>query len=152
MSVLENAIKAILQADTGVLVPLITGAIVTYDETGRNGIGLDSTPTLFTANGFLKPTVLIKERTDSDRGGLRDRVAKVYSNAAAIEIWYVQDGDAGYTTLETARNRVEVLLKDNAFPNVGTLKQAGNLSDIPDSSLDNAAQLRSDYTVVRVKG
>lgn len=155
MSASADAIKALLLADTVVLNPptnkLIDGGVVTWQETGRNGVSPTSTPDLF-ENGYLKTVIVIKDDGESAFGGVRDRGAKALSTRLRIQIWFLQDGDDGYEELDTARRRVYDLLHETILAGIGTVKWIGELEPPPDSSLENAAVLRSDYAVFRVRG
>ena len=151
MTLIETSVKTFLAADS-TLVGLIAAAnIVTFDETKRNGIGILSTPTLFT-DGVLEPVLMIREETEGWFGGIRDSGAKVRSTGTRICCYFLVDGDVGYTNLETARDRVVALLADQIINTVGGFKWAGNLKPPRDSSLDNAAQLRTDFQVARLRG
>ncbi len=155
MSASADAIKALLLADSTVLfaspTPLIDGGVVTWQETGRNGISPTSTPDLY-EEGYLQTSIVVKDDGESPFGGIRDRGTKMLSSRVRIQIWFVQDGDDGYDELDTARRRVYDLLHETILSGIGTVKWIGEMEPPPDSSLENAAVLRSDYAVIRVRG
>lgn len=147
MSDIEAGIKNFLSADS-TLMGYLDGGILTFDETGRNGIGLESTPGVY-ENGYLKTCLIVREVNETPRGGIRD--SKVKSTNAQVQLWFMDDGDAGYGVIGQARDRAWQLLDDQLISNIGFTKWVGNLDNIRDSYLQNAAGLRSDYALIRVR-
>lgn len=150
MSALEDALLTFLSTDAP-LMALLDGGLITFDQTKRNGIGLQDTPQLFNDFGFLKACLEIKETPDRPWGGIRDRTAKAKSTMTPVELWFLQDGDAGYVTLEAAKDRVRFLLDDVIIPGVGTAAWIPGGLRTKDSSLDNASVVRDDYGIVRLR-
>ncbi len=148
MTAIETGIKTFLAADA-TLMAILDGGIVTFDETGRNGIGPQSTPSLYDADLVLQTVLVVREVTEAPRGGIRD--SKVKSTSAPVQLWFMDDGDTGYGDINTARERVFTLLDDELIVNLGFTKWVANLDNIRDSSLQNAAGLRSDYVLIRVR-
>lgn len=144
---LEADVKAKLAADVGMgkIATLLTGGIYTFDDTGREGISTRTTPGAF-ANGLLKPCVVVKCRAQIYDGGPRD--VGLASYRAVVELWFYDDGDTGYTTIEAAQARAFVIL-DN-YP-IGThsyvVRWLSNTIKDRDPELGNAAMLRTDYEV-----
>ncbi len=144
-----SAFKSVMTSDAGAggANTLLTGGIYTFDETGRLGVNRDSTPSAFDgASGLLKPCCVVKDRAQIPDGGVNDDGTQATSYAQIVELWFYNDGDAGYTVIEQAVDRVYTLFhgKKVSFAQV---HWAGNVNDQRDRDLDYAALSRSDFEV-----
>jgi hypothetical protein len=146
---IADDIKAVLVADTGAggVNTLLTGGIYTYEDTGRLGINRDSASSAFdSTTGLLKPCCVVKERSQIGDSGIRD--VAVASYREVVELWFYNDGNATYDTLESARDRAFLLL-DGLM--IGGDKRVplwmGNVLKDRDGALNNAVMLRADYDV-----
>lgn len=149
---LVDDIASALEADSGAggVATLLTGGVYTYGETGRLGINRDSTPTAFDGTtGLLKPCCVVKQRGQNLDNGITDDGAQHISYRQVVELWFYADGDNGFSTITSARDRAFTVLHGKM---IGTGKAitrwAGNpIEDARDSELDYAAMLRADYDV-----
>jgi hypothetical protein len=147
---IEEAIRDFLLDDL-VLTGILTGGIVTFDETGRNGIGVESTPTLFDG-AYLKPCAMVKLRSMSARNDLRDVGENIQAASGVVEIWFYDDGDNGYEDILDAQGVVYSILPRQRISGAGWLRWTNDIQNIRDSSLEGASALRSDYRLVNIKG
>jgi hypothetical protein len=112
MSTVLATAKAILEADTGTLVPLATGGIWDWDETGRMGINRSNTLTAaaFDATSrIIKPCLLLKLASSTPFGDVADDSAKVVSVREVLEVWGYQH--TGYSTIKSMLDRAYTLLQ-----------------------------------------
>jgi hypothetical protein len=145
-------IKAVLVADTGAggVATLCTGGIFTYAQTGRNGITRVMSSAPFDATtGLLKPCCLVKGREEVPDGGMDDDQTQEVSYRQVVELWFYDDGDRAYTTIESARTRAKVLLHGQMIGSSKFIPHwAGNiLTQQRDEALDNALMIRSDFAI-----
>ena len=145
-------IKTVLVADTGAggVATLCTGGIFTYAQTGRNGITrLMASAPYDGTTGLLKPCCLVKGREMVPDGGIDDDITQDVSYRQVVELWFYDDGDNAYTTIESARSRAKVLLHGKM---IGTSKFIPHwvgeiLTQQRDEALENALMIRSDYAI-----
>jgi hypothetical protein len=145
-------IKTVLVADNGAggVFTLLTGGILTYAETGRNGISrLIANSPYNSTTGILRPCCLVKGRDETADGWIDDDVTQVVSYRQVVELWFYDDGDAAYTILEAARTRAKVLLHGQMIGSTKFIPHwAGNiLNQQRDEALENALLIRADYAV-----
>lgn len=149
MTIVDNVVTA-LEADSGVggVATLLTGGIYTYSETGRLGIDRDATPSAFNATtGLIKPCCVVKSRGLNPDNGVQDDATQNISGRQVIELWFYADGDAGFGTLFSARDRAFVVLHGKRIGSY-VPRWAGNpIEDSRDAGLDYAAMMRADYEV-----
>ncbi|MBX3081722.1 MAG: hypothetical protein KF716_08800 [Anaerolineae bacterium] len=140
------AIKTLLVADA-TLAAALTGGIYSYQDTKKLGINQVTTPLAFTA-GILKPCALIKDRGETPFGGIADPNAQYVTTSQIIEIWLYDDGEAGYATLQMARDRIYALLQHNRVAGSFEIRFANIVEGVPAPELDNPAAIRADYQVI----
>lgn len=146
MATYEATIKSLLAADATLLATLTGGVYSFAADTKRLGLSRTMSPSPY-LNGYLRPCALVKARDEVPSGGLLDSDQQYASIRQSVEVWLYNDGDAGYAALETARNRVYTLLQLVSLSGGGLVSWTNNLSNVRDTSLDNAAVLRADYVV-----
>lgn len=148
-----DAIKAILVADSGAggVNTLLTGGIYTYSESGRLGPNRDATPSAFdSTTGLLKPCCVVKDRSAIPDGGASDDAQHLSSYRQVEELWFYDDGDAGYATIQAAMIRAFTLLHGQHV-SYAQAHWAGNVIDQRDPALDYAAVSRSDFAIVALQ-
>lgn len=143
---IADDVKTTLAAVSAISTAL-TGGIHTYEDTGRLGVNRDSVSAAYdSTTGLLKPCCMVKERSETSDGGIRD--INVASTRRVIELWFYTDGDNTYDTLETVQ-RLAITALDEQM--IGTSKRIlrwfANPIQEKDPALDNACMLRSDYAV-----
>jgi hypothetical protein len=144
---LEDDVKAVLDADTGVggAQALLTGGIYTWEELGGNGLNKKSHPDAWTGT-VLNPVCVVKGRGLTGSGP-RDIASAGYGQV--LELWFYDDRDADYTTIRAAALRAFTLL-DHQF--VGddslVLRWASRpIRSMRAQELNDAIMLRDDYNV-----
>ena len=140
------AIKTLLAADA-TLTATLTGGIYTALETKKLGINQITTPSAFTGN-TLKPCALIKDRGETPFGGIADPNAQYITVSQVVEIWLYNDGEAGYSALQTARDRIYALLQNNRVAGAFEIRWTDEIEGVPAPELDYPAVIRSAYQVV----
>ena len=134
----RDTIKAVLEADTE-LVATLTGGV--YTET----ISRQRTPDAFDAHGEIQPCALIRVERDAQHGpftGTDALSARTYVVVYAYQL-------AGYSSIDTALNRVRVLLHRSRL-GAGTwdISWADDSADLEDEGLRCAMRF-SRYVVTR---
>lgn len=146
----ENAIKAVLEADA-TLLTTATGGVWSWSDTGRLGLDRKLTPDAFdTTTGLIKPCLLVKSRSQVPDGGVYELSTPELSVAETVEVWFYEN--FGYSSIDTMRDRVFVLLHEQQLDSIFVIRWAGNpiLSGI-DDAMGNVSVERSDFTVLSLK-
>ena len=140
--------KALLEADSGVLVPLATGGIWDWDETGRLGINRSNAATAaaFTS-GIIKPCLLLKLRTDLPYGEIADDVEQVSGARTMLEVWGYHDSSPN--AIKAMLDRTYTLWQGKRLGGY-VCRWAGTYQLPRDIQLDANVE-RSDYAVFYVK-
>ncbi len=144
MSTLTTA-KALLEADA-TLLATATGGIWDYDETGRLGLNRTTAPGAFDSTGVIKPCVLLRLRSSVPDLALADDSGQVLGVRDHLEAWFYED--AGYSKIDTMRDRVYTLLHAVQLEGTFQCLWAGDVRGQRDVELDANVE-RSDYTVIR---
>lgn len=105
----EAEVADLLEADA-TLDALLTGGVYESATVGPLGISRESTPAAFDADGYLKPTALVRQRNIVPTGDVLDFDAKLESARQVVEVWLYADQSGGYATLDTAAARVRQVL------------------------------------------
>jgi hypothetical protein len=144
---LVDSIVTLLEADTGAggVATLLTGGIYTYEETGRLGINRNKTPNAFdTTTKILKPCAVVRDSNTVSDGVIADDVLKNMSYQESVRIWLYNDGDAGYSTINTVQDRLFALLHGVRVSGC-VLRWQVDIKTERDPSLNNACMARSDF-------
>ena len=147
----ENDFYARMIADA-TLVATLTGGIWKKETTGLEGITRETAAAAFDVAGYLKPCALIRERELVPDNAVRDPMAQVTSAAQTVEIWLYADAGAGYSAIQSAKNRLYTLFEGHQFNDsfeVMWTNALGNLRDM--GALKNAAMSRIDFIVYEIK-
>jgi hypothetical protein len=143
----ESEIAAILNADATLLL-LLTGGVHTASTVGPLGINSASVAAAFDANGYLKPTALVRQRNKVPTGDVLDFDAQIESARQIVEVWLYADSGAGYATLDTAAARVRTLLMGETLTGSFELRLALWIDRQRDEgALSGAALQRLDWQV-----
>ena len=143
MSIVSEA-KAVLEADI-TLAALATGGIWDFDETGRLGLSRTTTPDAYDEFGIIKPTILLKQRSDTPDYALADDNTQYVSSRVMLEVWLYED--TGYSNIEAMRDRVYTLLAMKQLPNSFQTYPADDIRPgMRDVDADANVE-RSDYSV-----
>lgn|GEM_PF-4227285 len=129
-------------ADDAVLMALLVGGLYTYEQTGRSGISRSSTPDAYDAAGFLQACAVLKAGAARQTEAIRDETGGA---TQALEIYLYDDGDSGYGTILTARDRMVALLDRQWIDGAGSLRWAGGVEHLRDPKLNNAVLVRVDF-------
>ena len=138
-----SAVKTILEADS-TLLATATGGCWDFDETGRMGINRTSTPAAFDSNLIIKPCLLLKLRSSMPDGAIVDEAAQRVSYVQMLECWFYADN--AYTSIETMRDRVFVLLHAKRLTGPYFVRWAGDLRNQRDDEIDAFVE-RSTFQV-----
>jgi hypothetical protein len=147
MTLADDA-KTILAADSGAggAAALLTGGIYTFAETKRLGVNPKTTSDAFDSNGLMKPTLVIKDRSQVADSGVTDDLTQRMSYRQIVEFWVYDDGDSTNITLEAVIARIFTKLHG---VQVGAskikLRWAETIYIPRDAVQDNALLVRIDY-------
>lgn len=143
-------IRDFLRSDA-TLVALLTGGIWQLSDTGRNGLDRRSRPEAFDGTtGVLKPTAVLRGRGHHKWGGIDDITESTTSGRQVLEIYFYDDGDRTYNTIESARSRVKSLLHYKRLPGISMIKWFNNLDDEKAEELNEALMIRGDYEIIAI--
>jgi len=146
----ESDFATRMQADTALMAAL-TGGVFTSAGVGREGITRETAPTAFDANGYLKPCALVRQRGITPDGIVYDGMMQVTSVRQVVEIWLYQDG--GYTSIDTAVNRLYQLFQGYVMSGTHEIRLAGVLDRQRDpGALAGASLVRLDWQIDSVIG
>ena len=104
----ENAVELILEANAP-LVALATGGIHELSDLGKLGLNRTLHPGSFT-NGIIKPTIVIRQRSNTPTYDVVDEYNQITSARVVIELWFYQS--SGYSTIRSMRDLVYPVLHD----------------------------------------
>jgi hypothetical protein len=144
---LETAVINLLQLDT-TLTTALTGGFFAYEDTGRNGINRTTTPGAY-ANGFLRPTLLVRHVDEMRLGPVRD----VASGARSVRLMmyvFLYDNIV-YNVIDSAASTVISLLNGKLISGHGRAEYM-RMDRRRDALLNNAAMIRIDFSVVTIRG
>lgn len=148
MSAIVNAVVAALTADT-VLMATLTGGVHPYEETGRNGFSQAAIAAAYDTHSILKPCAIVHIRSDNTWGGGHDPSGQYDSMRSVLEIYFYDDGDRTYASVETACNRVETLLHYQYVDGAGRCKRINKITESRETQLSNALYQQLDLQFVR---
>lgn len=133
------------------LMAVLTGGVFQSGLVGIEGLGREATPGAFDADGFLKITALVRERSLVPSGEVRDGMAQVVSATQVVEIYCFADSGAGYTAIDAALARLFVLFEGwqpaDAFP-VEWINTINRERD--QGALSGASLARMDFAVYSI--
>lgn len=132
------------------LAGILTGGVYPFSETGVNGISPASTPAAF-EDGFMKPTALVRTRTETPWGGIHDVNTPTTSYRSVVEVYVYDEGDRPEDAIESAYLRVIAILHEKFVAGAGRLKHINGLKDLRDPEMSNAICNRADFQVVHVR-
>lgn len=143
----ESEVAAILDADA-TLDALLTGGIHISGTVGPLGITRETVAAAFDANGYLKPTALVRQRNLVPTGDVLDFDAKLESARQMVEVWLYSDQSDGYTTLDSAAAQVRTVLMGRTLTDSFELRLALWIDRGRDEgALSGAALERLDWQV-----
>ena len=147
-----SEVVTLLKADTGAggVATLCTGGIYDWQvDAKENGLNRNDTPNAFdTTTGILKPSCMVRSRADTPDNGIHDEGTGNDSARTVVELWFLNDKDAGFSVITTARDRAKVVFRTNKTASGFIPRWAGNtITGGRDADLNMAAVLRVDYDV-----
>ncbi len=140
---MSEVIRDGLAADS-TLAALLTGGIYSYAQVGRNGISRVTMADAYEAGGFLKPLAVVKAGDAKAVPAIRDSESGWQQ---MVEVFLYDDGDNGFTTITSARDRVITLLDRQWMSGAGYVRRIGGADDLRDPKLNNAALVRIEFEV-----
>src|SRR5688572_20943251 len=108
MATFTGAIETILEANS-TLVTMATGGIHQLEDLGKLGLNRSLHPGSFT-NGMVKPTIVVRQRSNTPTYDVVDEGNQIISARAVVEIWYYEQ--LGYNIINAMRDLVYPLLHD----------------------------------------
>lgn len=146
----ETDFETLMEADA-TLMAILTGGVYTKGATGVEGITRETAAAAFDGSGWLKPCALVRERDLVPDGAVRDPMAQQSSAGQVVEIWLYDDAGAGYSAIQSAKDRLYALFEGYQFADsleVAWANSLGNLRDL--GALKNAAMSRIDFVVYSI--
>lgn len=131
------------------LVAILTGSVHKASEIGPEGVSRDTTPGAFDANGYLRPTALVRERSLVPDGNVRDGLAQVTSTIQVVEIYIYADITSA--SIEAAVSRIYVLFEGYPFADSFPVELSNIIKGLRDEgALSGSALTRMDWAVYSV--
>lgn len=146
MSDFAEAVYTALSGDA-TFTGLVTGGVYLRKQMKRKGLSRDSYPAAYSNNRLL-PVCIVRGRAQPPWGDIREGGA--LSVRQSVELWFHQDGDAGFTALENAADRAFTLLADRRLSG-GIFTQYINQLGFFDPEQNNAASIRADYDAIGLR-
>lgn len=132
------------------LMAILTGGVFQAGNVGVEGISRETTPTAF-SGGFLLPCALVRQRALVPDGIVEDDIAQDTGFRQVVEIWLYED--RGYTSIDSAANRIFVLFQGYQFADSFPVKLVNQIERERDpGALSGASLARLDWEVFSVKG
>lgn len=141
----EDEIYTKLNADSTLLASL-TGGLFRGETIKSVGINRTNTPTAYATAGTLKTLGVVRGRDINAIPAIKTPKAGIRMVRQVVEVYLYADADAGWTTLNTAKDRVLALLDmkplTGAFP-----VQFVNEVVFRETPLQNACAIRLEFAV-----
>jgi len=141
----EDEIYTKLNADSTLLASL-TGGMFRGETIKSTGINRTNTPTAYATNGTLKPLGVVRGRDMNAIPAIKTPKDGTRLIRQVVEVYLYSDADAGWTTLNTAKDRVLTLLDmkplTSAFP-----LQFVNEVVFRETPMQNACAIRLEFAV-----
>lgn len=146
----ESQFETVMEADA-TLMAILTGGVRTKEATGVEGVGRETTPSAFDANGYLRPTALVRQRDTVPDNAVRDLMAQTVSTSVVVEIYLYED--RGYTNIDAAMSRLFTLFEGYQFTDSFEVQWVNTVDRIRDmGSLKGCSLARMDWQVSSVRG
>lgn len=146
----EADFAARMTADSALML-ILTGGVYRAELVGLEGLTRETTPNAFDANGYLKPSVLVRQRGNVPDGTVRDGLAQVVSTTQVVELYLYED--RGYTAIDAALARLFVLLEGHIFAGSYPVELVNVIDRARDEGALNGASLaRQDWAVYSILG
>lgn len=146
-----SAIDTVLSADA-TLTGLLTGGIYKATDLARLEINRVDVPGAYDANGFMRPMALIKARDQVPSLLIPDAGERFMDTRQIVEIWLYNDGANGFTTIDSAANRIYTLLHEQRLEGLYRVKWANLIEHMRDPKMGLAAFNRIDFSVISFRG
>lgn len=135
-----------LNADS-TLLALLTGGVYHSETMKQTGINRTNMPTAFDSNGFLKPMGVIVGRSVIPIQSIKTPSTGHRVVQQTVEVYLYGDADAGYSTLESAKNRVVTLLDMKPMASTFAVQLTGE-QIFRETPLNNACAMRIDFKIL----
>jgi hypothetical protein len=136
-----SVVKGVLEVNAA-LTAVLTGGIYDFDETGRTGITITTTPTAFSGPKLL-PCALVKTRQRFANNDLRDEATQTASFSQIVEVYLYEQ--SGYTNIENAFDKIFELLHDKNISTLGRFQFVGSVESRMAEELAGASMYRMDF-------
>ena len=148
MSYVQSVVD-FLNADA-TLMAVLTGGVWNFSAAGRKGLNRLQLPDAYSDNtGFLKPVAMVAEMDEfMDEEEVSPNTGR-FSVQSQIYIRILDHGDRGYNTIDTASDRIKVLLncKPQIIANAYQLIWRKTLKDRREPNLKDACYYQQLYQV-----
>lgn len=122
-----------------------------HKEVPVSGIDRDTFPEVYDSNGLMLPFIVVKGRGNIPNRDLVSVEEQYSSTRQVVELWFHDDRDAGWDTLDEAANRCYALLHDQQVTDSFNVRLVNEIDEERDPELGNACLARRDYEVIGFK-
>lgn len=132
------------------LMAILTGGVFKSGTVGPLGITRETATGAFDANGYLEPSVLVRQRSKVPTGDVEDYTDQSTSTSQIVEIWLYEDS-AGYTNIDAAMQRIYDLFQGHQLTGTFEARLANTIERARDEgSLNGASMARMDFQVISI--
>jgi len=148
---IESSLRTYLLTDA-TLVASVGARVYAYPALKRGGLTRANYPEAYGTTGLLLACLVIKARASVPDRALRDSGAQVKGMHQIVQCQSIIDGDAGYITITTIRDRVRILLDEKRVASAGIGRLVNRIENERDTELNDACFHRDDFEYVYVLG
>lgn len=140
-----QAVYDLLNADAPLLA-LLTGGLYLGRDVPEEGLNREDYPAAY-SNGLLQPIAVVKGRRVIPDNGFRVPEAQFVAVQQVVEIWFYDDKDAGWDTLDSAAQVVYELLQDVQIAEAYNCNLVNTIEEERDPDLGGACMTRIDMQI-----
>ena len=141
-----EAVFALLDADAP-LAAVLVGGIYNGRDVPEEGINREDYPDAYDSNGLLQPVAVVRGRRVVPDQAFRVVEAQFVAVNQVVEIWFYDDKDSGWDTIESAGQLVYELLQDQQISGAYNCKLVNSIEEERDPDLGGACLHRLDFQV-----
>lgn len=141
-----QSVYDLLNADAPLLA-LLTGGLYLGRDVPEEGINREDYPAAYDSNGMLQPIAVVRGRRVIPDTSFRVPEAQYVAVSQVVEIWFYDDKDAGWDTLDSAAQVVYELLQDQQIAEAYNCLLVNTIEEERDPDLGGACMTRLDFSI-----
>ena len=141
-----QAVFDLLEADAP-LMALLTGGIYIGRDVPEEGLNREDYPAAYDSNGLLQPIAVVRGRRVIPDTGFRVVEAQYVAVQQVVEVWFYDDKDTGWDTIDSAAQLAYELLQDVQVSGSYNCTLVNHITEERDRDLGGACFTRLDFQV-----